>query len=260
MTATQPSFTIGTQLWHVTFLTTKTAVRENQENDGPTGSPRMDKPGLAQGGGGVPFQTQHPESRMTPAKPLQTLNDKVPTTLHNPLQRPIFLYSPHNYHNALFRADSRVDRPTTEVLGWGKFLQEGGGGGVRAPFESPPPSPKGGALLPGHSKATRSYGTGQGPQQQTKSSFGISASWGVRKFARKWPKSRSLTEERPFQDPTLPGALGALTTPLPTPNQNRFRPTEGQNEQWREANRRRQRQTIRYRGLVPTPPPPRPLL
>ena len=34
-------------------------------------------------------------------------------------------------------------------------------------------------------------------------------------------------------------------------------PTEGQNEQWREANRRRQRQTIRYRGLVPTPPPPR---
>ena len=32
-------------------------------------------------------------------------------------------------------------------------------------------------------------------------------------------------------------------------------PTEGQNEQWREANRRRQRQTIRYRGLVPNPPP-----
>ena len=30
----------------------------------------------------------------------------------------------------------------------------------------------------------------------------------------------------------------------------------GQNEQWREANRRRQRQTNRYRGLVPTPPPP----
>ena len=26
--------------------------------------------------------------------------------------------------------------------------------------------------------------------------------------------------------------------------------------QWREANRRRQRQTIRYRGLVPIPPPP----
>ena len=32
--------------------------------------------------------------------------------------------------------------------------------------------------------------------------------------------------------------------------------TEGQNEQWREANRCRQRQTVRYRGLVPTPPPP----
>ena len=40
--------------------------------------------------------------------------------------------------------------------------------------------------------------------------------------------------------------------PLPPPP---FRPTEGQNEQWQEANRRRQRQTIRYRGLVPTPPP-----
>ena len=41
-------------------------------------------------------------------------------------------------------------------------------------------------------------------------------------------------------------------------NQNTFGPTEGQNEQWREANRRRQR--IRYRGLVPTPPPPLPIL
>ena len=38
-------------------------------------------------------------------------------------------------------------------------------------------------------------------------------------------------------------------------NQNTFGPTEGQNEQWREASRRRQRQTIRYRSLVPTPPP-----
>ena len=46
----------------------------------------------------------------------------------------------------------------------------------------------------------------------------------------------------------------------PTPQQNTFGPTEGQNEQWREANRRRQRQTIRYRGFVPTPPPPRRLL
>ena len=32
-------------------------------------------------------------------------------------------------------------------------------------------------------------------------------------------------------------------------------PSEGQNEQWREANRRRQRQTIRYRAFVPDPPP-----
>ena len=39
-------------------------------------------------------------------------------------------------------------------------------------------------------------------------------------------------------------------------NQNTFGPTEGRDEQWQEANRRRQRHTIRYRGLVPTPPPP----
>ena len=37
----------------------------------------------------------------------------------------------------------------------------------------------------------------------------------------------------------------------------RLGPPEGQNEQWREANGRRQRQTIRYRGLVPPPPPRR---
>ena len=52
----------------------------------------------------------------------------------------------------------------------------------------------------------------------------------------------------------------SASAPPPPSNQNTFGPTEGQNEQWREANRRRQRQTIRYRGLVPTPPPPpRPL-
>jgi hypothetical protein len=45
--------------------------------------------------------------------------------------------------------------------------------------------------------------------------------------------------------------------PPPPHNQNTFGPTKGQNEQWRAANRRRQRQTIRYRGLVPTPPPRR---
>ena len=39
-------------------------------------------------------------------------------------------------------------------------------------------------------------------------------------------------------------------------DQNTFGPTEGQNERWREANRRRQRQTIQHHGLVPTPPPP----
>ena len=36
-------------------------------------------------------------------------------------------------------------------------------------------------------------------------------------------------------------------------SQNTFGPTEGQNEQWREANRHRQRQTTEYRGLVPNP-------
>ena len=46
--------------------------------------------------------------------------------------------------------------------------------------------------------------------------------------------------------------------PPPTPDQQTFGPTEGQNAQWREANRHRQRQTIRYRGLVPNPPPPNP--
>ena len=40
----------------------------------------------------------------------------------------------------------------------------------------------------------------------------------------------------------------------------KFGPTEGQNEQWREANRRRQRQTTEYRGNVPIPPPPLSLL
>ena len=47
---------------------------------------------------------------------------------------------------------------------------------------------------------------------------------------------------------------------LRRPFAHTFGPTEGQNEQWREADRRRQRQTIRYQGLVPTPPPPSPRL
>ena len=51
--------------------------------------------------------------------------------------------------------------------------------------------------------------------------------------------------------------LGALPTPPPH-NQTTFGPTEGQNVQWREANRRRQRQTTQYRGIVQPPPPPRP--
>ena len=37
---------------------------------------------------------------------------------------------------------------------------------------------------------------------------------------------------------------------------NTFGPTEGQNVQWREANRRRQRQTNQHYGLVPTAPLP----
>ena len=52
------------------------------------------------------------------------------------------------------------------------------------------------------------------------------------------------------------GVRGGASNPPPRPPpsfQNTFGPTEGQNEQWREANRRRQRHTIRYRGLVPTP-------
>ena len=48
------------------------------------------------------------------------------------------------------------------------------------------------------------------------------------------------------------GLLGILAHPPTHPRTPPPRPTEGQNEQWREANRRRQRQTIRYRGLVPT--------
>ena len=54
------------------------------------------------------------------------------------------------------------------------------------------------------------------------------------------------------------GGGGSLMQPPPPPrhNQNTFGPKEGQNEQWREANRRRQRQTIRYRGPCANPPPP----
>ena len=37
---------------------------------------------------------------------------------------------------------------------------------------------------------------------------------------------------------------------------NTFGPTEGQHEQWREANRRRQRQTNQHHALVARPPPP----
>ena len=36
-------------------------------------------------------------------------------------------------------------------------------------------------------------------------------------------------------------------------DQHTFGPTEGQTEQWREANRRRQRQTNQHHGLVPNP-------
>ena len=43
----------------------------------------------------------------------------------------------------------------------------GGGGGVGAPFSTPPP-PGGGALLSGHAQATRSRGTGQGPERSLK--------------------------------------------------------------------------------------------
>ena len=51
-----------------------------------------------------------------------------------------------------------------------------------------------------------------------------------------------------------PGGGGCIRG-LRRHNQNTFGPTEGQNEQWREANRRGQRQTTEYRGLVLPPPP-----
>ena len=46
------------------------------------------------------------------------------------------------------------------------------------------------------------------------------------------------------------------TPPHPPHNQNTFRPTESRNVQWREANRRRQRQTNQNHGLIAIPPPP----
>ena len=44
--------TIAPQPRHIKFLTTKTVVRKNQENDGQTGDWCLDKPVLAQVGGG----------------------------------------------------------------------------------------------------------------------------------------------------------------------------------------------------------------
>ena len=50
----QPLFpsTPSTQSPNVEFLTIITMVRKNQKNDGHTGSSCLDKPVLAQGGGG----------------------------------------------------------------------------------------------------------------------------------------------------------------------------------------------------------------
>ena len=55
--------------------------------------------------------------------------------------------------------------------------------------------------------------------------------------------------------PQLPPPKFCFCGPVVLWAQNTFGPTEGQKEQWREANRRRQRQIIRYRGLVPNPSP-----
>ena len=69
-----------------------------------------------------------------------------------------------------------------------------------------------------------------------------------------WSTARAtarLRDSRPWSSQT-----GQVIQGPRSHNQNTFGPTEGQNEQWQEANRRRQRQTIRYRGLVPPPPPP----
>ena len=50
-----------------------------------------------------------------------------------------------------------------------------------------------------------------------------------------------LRDSRPWSSQT-----GQVIRGLRGHNQNTFGPTEGQNEQWRVANRHRQRQTIRY--------------
>ena len=69
-----------------------------------------------------------------------------------------------------------------------------------------------------------------------------------------WSMARAsarLRDSRPWSSQT-----GQVIQGLRWHNQNTFGPTEGQNEQWREANRRRQRQTNQNLGLVPPPPPP----
>ena len=56
--------------------------------------------------------------------------------------------------------------------------------------------------------------------------------------------------------PTSGSQTGQVIQGLRSHNQNTFGPTEGRNVQWREANRRCQRQANQHHGLVPTPPPP----
>ena len=54
--------------------------------------------------------------------------------------------------------------------------------------------------------------------------------------------------------PPFRSQTGQVIQGLRWHNQNTFGPTEGRDVQWREANRRRQRQANQHHGLVPNPP------
>ena len=126
--------------------------------------------------------------------------------------------------HCLFLEEWRVKIPE-KCLAGGKVQEEGGS--VEPIFKTP--LSRGGALLSGHPFAWDRSGTTKKPKTWCfwnqhvvrsqkiiichpfdENSFSIV-------FARKWPKSRSLTEVPPFVAPSLPKAQGALTTSLPRP-------------------------------------------
>ena len=87
----QPPFPskIEAQPRHFTFLTTKTAVRKNQENDGQTGSPCLDQPVLAQGragggGGGTAHKRGH-QGQLGSMDLARHVNTLHPQLLHGAL-------------------------------------------------------------------------------------------------------------------------------------------------------------------------------